>query len=1233
MKITPVRNLKQKLNEYRALIALVLIIIAVHYEWFFNLGIKTNGDWVFYFKSTMTSLRLHYFTVWLSDYSFGRVLSDSGQAPTYAAYGFLADFFNANYALAERIVHLWPATILAPITSYFLVYHLFKDKTAAIVGAVVYSLNTYFLTLQTGDITLTGAYIFMPLVVLMFMKLNEKQNVKYVILSGLSLTACSAYEPRGAYIAFGILFLYTATIVLSQFFRKELKLAFKSSLYFISPVILFLFLNLYWILGLSHANNVGATSGLSNGLFGTEFFDLRHAITLMQPYWNFKAPIAFIVNSIPVYFWVIPIMAFAGFYSARRNFNVIFFAVIGLIGILLTKQTGAPFTHLYSWLFYNVPGFNAFRESSKFYFMIALAYSVLIPAFYIYSKDMLKAKFKNKKALAYIIPFFITILPFVPNTIPLITDSIGTTFTTRQVPPDYEIFNNFVIRQTGYFRIYWMPKDSRFSLDTADHPRIDSPTIIDSAWKDYFPNSDSEPSVLANKAVVESPFSNSLMDISSIKYVVVPTEDTSEDDNLFNDVGHTRDEYIDALNNANYLKKINIGTKSLLVYQNEDYKPYVTTSSLVKAIPSYDNFEKYYDFSTSALNDSAFNFVAQSEVNKTSIPQTDIYDPMESLSNKSLNKNNYTITSNLNTALSNTLYINQNATDYKFSIINNQMTFTKVVDNSLSINNVSGKIIDTSQNYNLPSANYLLTVGDQVIGLDKQLSQSHDLGVTQDAIQLFSYSNNNLIGSLRPSSGEFQCSQSNNTISHGYLNPSYVAIMVNRLNLNCVKSSLIPVNNLNYLEISYDYSIDQGQRAGYQLKFNDPAHTTYDGSQTNSDNSYHSFSAKVSVPKDATGVTLRLYGYPDDHNQKTTTNSYRNINIKSLNLEQNLVVNQDPKFEKVNLNNIEKVVFKYINTTTVSNLISNGSFESGLWQKKVGDCDNYDNKPLIGMSLSKDATSGKASLQLNATRHTACTTPNSINVNEGSDYDINFDYKNVAGNATGYSVTFNDQSRSRIDKRLNPNNNSWQHLNQIVRVPYGATSMVLTVYAYADETDETTGISRYDNFSVLKVPSLSNKYFLVSSSKMQTGKVNKVTSVSESSTKKVINLEGASGTFIVNMSEAYNSNWTLTEATNRNKFFPDLVTSSIDKAAISNSIESNDFMNSWYVNISQLCHDKQNICKKNPDGTYDVKLVVVFRAQNYFQIGLDISVATLIISIISLTIIRIRAKWHGYPLE
>lgn len=59
---------------------------------------------------------------------------------------------------------------------------------------------------------------------------------------------------------------------------------------------------------------------------------------------------------------------------------VVFFALLSVIGILLGKQVSEPWGNLYYFLYDHLPGFNAFREASKFYILVVLGYAVGIGA-------------------------------------------------------------------------------------------------------------------------------------------------------------------------------------------------------------------------------------------------------------------------------------------------------------------------------------------------------------------------------------------------------------------------------------------------------------------------------------------------------------------------------------------------------------------------------------------------------------------------------------------------------------------------------------------------------------------------------------------------------------------------------------------------------------------------------------------------------------------------------------
>src|SRR5450756_79265 len=90
-----------------------------------------------------------------------------------------------------------------------------------------------------------------------------------------------------------------------------------------------------------------------------------------------------------------------------------------------------------------------------------------------------------------------------------------------------------------------------------------------------------------------------------------------------------------------------------------------------------------------------------------------------------------------------------------------------------------------------------------------------------------------------------------------------------------------------------------------------------------------------------------------------------------------------------------------------ANLIHNGSFEQGLWNREVKDFHNYDKNPVLGMRIAEGRSEGTKSIQLEAARHIAATTQNDIPVNPGSSYLLSIDYQSPNGGNGEYEVSFN----------------------------------------------------------------------------------------------------------------------------------------------------------------------------------------------------------------------------------
>lgn len=595
------------LRKHLIAIFLILISLVVYHIWFFNFKVLASGDWVFFYDKTLTSLRFYYFSLWLGD-SFGRILFDVGQAPTWAMYGILARYLGMNYALAERVIHFWPAAIFTPFFSFLFLKKLFTSKMAIFIGVLVYSFNTYFLVLQTGILTLMVAFAFAPLIILMFMNTLNTLKLKFALVTGLLLGITGAYEPRALYVIVWVIFIYLLYYLL--FLKTDKQKIISLLIYSAIPIIITFLLNFYWIIGLTKLSISGFDIPLGRQLFGNEFLNILYAMTLFHPFWTGGNLAIFNVQQIPLIFWAIPISAILGIFLNRKNKNIIFFAIISLIGIFLTKQAASPFSYVYGFLYNFLPGFNAFREASKFYFLIALGYSVLIGAFV----DWVCSSFVNNKIkiiLKYCI-LIVLISIFLWNTKPLITGDIGTLFVTRSIPNDYVIAEKFLINKDGYFRTMWFPTNSKWTFYTNEKPAISSMDAIYRQWANLDKAENLDKGVITQGSHVidfmNKNNSKNLLDISSIKYVFVPIEDKANDGNPFVYYGESRKFYINQLDKIKYLQKIDIGTKELAVYENLGSKPHIY---ITKKLETISKTQKYKSVDSLFINPTEYKIIVK----------------------------------------------------------------------------------------------------------------------------------------------------------------------------------------------------------------------------------------------------------------------------------------------------------------------------------------------------------------------------------------------------------------------------------------------------------------------------------------------------------------------------------------------------------------------------------------------------------------------------------------------
>jgi len=271
------------------------------------------------------------------------------------------------------------------------------------------------------------------------------------------------------------------------------------------------------------------------------------------------------------------------------------------------------------------------------------------------------------------------------------------------------------------------------------------------------------------------------------------------------------------------------------------------------------------------------------------------------------------------------------------------------------------------------------------------------------------------------------------------------------------------------------------------------------------------------------------------------------------------------------------------------NLVPNPSLEQGLWQKAVGDCNAFDDRPSLTMGLDrKNKTNGRQALVLTAKAHIACTGPDSIPADAG-EYLLSFDYQTDGGRDAGYNIGFDNLDQTSISARLDDTNGQWQQYNTKISLPEGAEHLRLVVYAYPDNSPGGVGVARYDNFRLIRIPPITNRFFVLSGNQTS-ARPPKVDFTKPNPTKTLIHVRQADHPFYLVTKETYHRLWQLHS---NGHPAPD-------------HLRLNGTMNGWYIDPATWCQE-QAACVTNNDGSYDISLVMEFAPQRWFYRGALIS--------------------------
>ncbi|MFH1833015.1 MAG: hypothetical protein ABH816_02500 [Candidatus Levyibacteriota bacterium] len=583
---------------------LFLIPILFIFKNWFIFPFLSGHDWPYFFKET------------LSDYSFfppawsptlgiglGGEMTNYGLGTfIYALVSLFVNSIGLPWELVYKIFIFGLFLILSVFSSVYLLRTVLKNpgKLQLLLSVLIFSANTYILmVLDGGQMGVALAYSISPLVLGTFINLvnnfvsispNFKfhsfgklrtriSNFKFPILASLVLTIQIMFDFRIAVLT-TVIGLFYAMYYYFFIERFELGLFVKHC---VLTGFIILGFNIYWVFPIVALRSLPSQELLSSlsSVSGFQFFSFAtfsQTLSLLQPNWpeNIFGKVYFMRSE----FIILPVLAYLGLlfiktkalknakqYAEHRR--ILFFALLGLVGAFLAKGANPPFGEINTWLFTNVPFLYFFRDSTKFYLLTMLSYSVLIP-FTVYSiKTWLSSKLptsprlcgasKTQNYLFYLVPM-IAILYLLFLIRPIFLDKLNGTFKRHEISKEYLELKDFLNSQKDFSRTLWIPRQDRYNFYSCLHPAV--------SGEDLFSATNS--AEIIRKLKMDQ--TRELLSNFSIKYIIIPFDSFGEifvKDRKYNEKEYSST--VNLLNSINWLKKIE-DFGNIIVYETPDHK-------------------------------------------------------------------------------------------------------------------------------------------------------------------------------------------------------------------------------------------------------------------------------------------------------------------------------------------------------------------------------------------------------------------------------------------------------------------------------------------------------------------------------------------------------------------------------------------------------------------------------------------------------------------------------------
>lgn len=461
----------------KIILLLILLCLLIYQYWFLPVPLGGN-DYYSYLSSRLNEISFFPYA-WTN--IGGNGLGDNNIKFLWVDRYFetvisvFVNYLRIDWIIVQRIFWLFPYFVLSLLSPYFFLKTILSNNhfhKANFLGVLIFSFNTYILMLLSGgQINLALSYALSVAVLALYIRLINSSVNHQSFAVGLGIGVLSSLQILFDLRIFMITFVAAVLYLFIKFINKPALYNFHFLLF---SLIVTLLLQSYWLFPLLVAGNssIGSLNYTNpNWLSFLSFADFSQTISLLHPNWpeNIFGKIYFMRFE----FIFIPLLSYAALLNVKKDkINIIYLAILGLLGAFLAKGVNAPFGEAYSWLFSHVFLFSFFRDPTKFYILTIFSYSVLIPISLVNIISLLKSKYLPLKKYAGRFVIMSFIIYWLVLLFPLILGPKKGLFSRQNIPQEYLSLEKFLNSDREFSRVLWMPKQVRYSYSTNNHPSV-----------------------------------------------------------------------------------------------------------------------------------------------------------------------------------------------------------------------------------------------------------------------------------------------------------------------------------------------------------------------------------------------------------------------------------------------------------------------------------------------------------------------------------------------------------------------------------------------------------------------------------------------------------------------------------------------------------------------------------------------------------------------------------------